>query len=178
MSNRLLIVGWGRAGKDECARFMNDHLGLPYGGSTSWAAMPLMAALMKTHPQLAWEHRHENRQFWKDACDRFRENDPLLLIRRALDSTPHARVITGIRDRVEITAAREAQIFRHIVWVERPGVPPDPTVTFDARDATDFIRNDGDLRRFHRNITRWAVQSQLGINPSTYAAALLLDNVQ
>lgn len=191
MSNKLLIVGWGRCGKDEAAGFFNDHLGLPYAGSTSWAALPLMAEKLKLHPQLAWERRHNDRQFWKDSCDVFRKSDPLLLVRRAL-STPlrpcysaedgrflggavFGTVVTGIRDVVEITAARKENIFRNILWIDRPGIPCDPTVTFTPGDATDYVRNDGDLRQFHRNLTRWAVYANLNYTPSHYAMELLLD---
>lgn len=171
--SRLLVVGWGRSGKDECAGFMNDHLGLPYAGSTSWAALPLMAKFQGLHPQLAWERRHRDRQFWKDTLDEFRQKNPLLLIERALESG--GRVVTGIRDRREIVAARESGLFSRIVWIERPGIPADPTVTFGAGDATDLIRNDGDLRRFHQNIVRWAMSSSIIVTPSTYAMELLLD---
>lgn len=173
MTPRLLIVGGGRSGKDEAARFFNDHLGVPYAGSTSWAALPLMAEALKTHPQLAWEHRHECRQFWKDTLDTLRRDNPLLLVQRALNSG--GRVVTGIRDKVEIDAAKERGIFRNILWIDRPGVPVDPTVTFDASDATDYVKNDGDLRRFHCNLVRWAIQNGFPVEPSTYAAGLLLE---
>lgn len=176
MSHRLLIVGWGRSGKDEAAGFFNDHLGLPYAGSTSWAALPLMAVLQNLHPQLAWERRHANRQFWKDSCDEFRKNEPTLLMERAFRVTPHGRVVTGIRDKVEIDAAKEAKLFRNIIWIDRPGVPVDPTVTFTAADATDYVRNDGSLRRFHKNLIQWTIS--VGLNPpkfSAYAAEVYED---
>jgi hypothetical protein len=172
---KILIVGWGRSGKDEAARFMDNHLGVRYAGSTSWAALPLMAELLKTHPQLAWEHRHENRELWKAACDQFRADNPLLLMQRAFHATPEGRVITGVRDKVELLAAKSRCLFDHIVWIDRTGIPEDPTVTYDASYATDYIRNDGDLRQFHRNVTRWAVQNSIGITPSLYASELLLD---
>lgn len=177
MNNRILVVGWGRSGKDEAARFMNDDLGVKYAGSTSWAALPLMAERLGTHPQLAWEHRHANRQFWKDSCDDFRKENPTLLMQRAFHATPDGRVVTGVRDRIELVVAKEKGLFRHIIWIDRPGVPVDPTVTFTAGDATDYIKNDGDLRQFHRNVTRWAVQNAIGIQPSLYASELLLDPV-
>lgn len=170
---RLLLVGWGRCGKDCAAEFMDTHLGLRYCGSTSWSALPLMAEKLGQHPQMAWEHRHENRKLWKDYCDEFRRDNPLLLVQRALNSG--GQVVTGIRDRVEILAAKEAKIFRNILWIDRYGVPVDSTVTFDASDATDYVKNDGDLRRFHCNLVRWAIQSGFPIEPSTYAAALLLE---
>lgn len=173
MKAKLLLVGWGRAGKDCAAEFMNDHLGLPYAGSTSWAALPLMATFLNVHPQTAWEHRHENRQLWKDTCDGFRAKEgPLFLVRRALES---GQVVTGVRGKSEIVAARESGWFRHIVWIERPGLPLDETVGFGPGDCTDYIRNDGSLRRFHRNLTTWACSVGLDNDLSPYAEELLGD---
>lgn len=170
MKPRILIVGWGRSGKDEAGAFFHQHCGLSYAGSTSWAALPLMAKFLDLPEQLAWEQRHEHRQFWKDTCDKFRADDPLLLIKRALESG--RQCVTGIRDKVEIDAAKAAGIFKHILWIDRPGIPPDFTVTFTEADCTDYVRNDGSLRRFHRNLVVWALS--VGIT-DVYPEDLLAD---
>jgi hypothetical protein len=172
-SSKILVLGWGRSGKDAAGAFFNDHLGLRYCGSTSWSALPLLAEHWGRPDQLVWEERHQNRQLWKDTLDEFRKGDPTLLIRRALLRDPRGRVVTGVRDRCEVLAAKEQKMFKHVLWIERPGTPPDPTVTFDASDCTDFVRNDGSLRRFHRNLVVWALAAQVeGLKPSPYASEL------
>lgn len=184
MNSLLLFVGWGRCGKDEAGAFFHSHLGVKCVGSTSWAALPPMAEILNLPQQKAWETRHENRQRWKDECDRLRKDNPLLLINRAFWGcdqvqtlwSPKGRVVTGIRDKAEIDAAKQDCRFKHIVWIDRPGIPEDSTVTFGPEDATDYVRNDGDLRRFHRNLTRWAISVGLdGVTLSDYASSLLLD---
>jgi hypothetical protein len=133
----------------------------------------MMAKLLNLPQQAAWETRHAYRQVWKDACDDFRKNDPLLLINLALATG--GVVVTGIRDKVELDAAKAAGIFHRILWIDRPGIPRDATVTFEARDCTDYVKNDGTLRRFHQNILKWAVAAGLVLNLSDYGLEVIGD---
>lgn len=176
MTDKILILGWGRCGKDEAGAFFHDHLGLGYCGSTSWAALPLLASFLDRPAQLLWEQRHQNRQLWKDTLDGWRVGDPSLLIRRALDGTPTGRVVTGVRDKCEIDAAKEKNLFTHYLWIERPGVPQDSTVTFTAADCTDLVRNNGTLRAFHVALLKWSLVANLrDLRHSKYACELFAD---
>lgn len=172
-NHKILLVGWGRCGKDCASAFLHEHCGLPATGSTSWAALPMMAKLLNLPQQAAWEQRHNCRQVWKDALDDFRKNDPLLLINLALANG--GVVVTGIRDKKELDAAKEAGLFHRILWIDRPGIPRDPTVTFEARDCTDYVKNDGSLERFHHNLIQWAVAAGLVLDLSDYALQVLND---
>lgn len=148
---KILFVGWGRAGKDEAAAYLAKITGLRYAGSFSWAALPYMAARLGIHPQLAWETRHQNRELWKRYCDELRKVDQTLLARMALQS---GDICAGLRDKIELDAVHEAKLFDKIVWVHRPGVPVDTTVTFlDSHPAiTDYIANIGTPEDFHRGM--------------------------
>ena len=149
---RVLFVGWGRSGKDEAAQFAELHLGLRYAGSTSWAAKEEVAKALGVHPQIAYDNRHRNRQFWKDHCDWLRRDDPALLVKWALKT---GEICTGCRDKVEIYAA--APLFDHLVWVHRPGTPEDFTVTFTVHDVCRvlggwYLANDGTLEEYHTRL--------------------------
>lgn len=148
---RVLFVGWGRAGKDEAAQFAEKHLGLRYGGSTSWAAKEDVAKALGVHPQIAYDQRHQNRQFWKEYCDWLRRDDPALLVKRCLND---GDITAGCRDKVELYAA--APLFDLIVWVNRPGTPEDFTVTFTVEDVLALggivINNNGTLEDYHTRI--------------------------
>jgi hypothetical protein len=150
---KILFVGHGRAGKDEAAAYLAKITGLRYAGSFSWAALPYMAARLGIHPQLAWETRHQNRELWKQYCDELRRVDQTLLARMALQS---GDICAGLRDKIELEAVKAAKLFDHIVWIARPGIPEDPTVTFSACDCVEYISNDGTLGLFHREIEHWA----------------------
>lgn len=132
---------------------LDGHGALRYAGSFSWAALPHMAKVLKVHPQIAWERRHENRQFWYEELNRLREHDPAFLARMVIRS---GNVAAGLRDRLELEAVKAARLFDSIVWVHRPGFPTDSTVTFSRNDATDYLLNDGSLDHFRETVLSWA----------------------
>lgn len=167
---KILLVGYGRSGKDEAGMFLAEHCGLRYGGSTSWAALPMMAEFLKVHPMVAWDTRHKNRELWKSQCDVFRQEDPCLLIRRALST---GDVITGVRGLPEIQAAITEKLFDHIIWVANPRVPVDPTVDFGIDAATDVFINDGTLEQYHQLVARYAAFKFGAKDFSPYALKLL-----
>jgi hypothetical protein len=170
MAQKILFVGFGRSGKDEAGMFLAEHCGLRYGGSTSWAALPLMAEFLKVHPMVAWENRHKNRELWKAQCDVFRAEDPCRLIRLAL---VQGDVITGVRGLPEIQAARRANLFDHIIWVANPRVPVDPTVDFGLDECNGVVVNEGTLEEYHRKLAQMAAFAFSAENFSPYALKLL-----
>lgn len=155
---KLLIVGWGRSGKDAAGEYLGRISTLRYAGSTSWAAKEDVADALGVHPQVAWETRHENREKWKQICDHLRREDQTRLIRRALGT---GEIVTGVRDLEELRAARHEQIFDRIIWVNRPGTRPDMTVTFSNWDCDEVIDNDWDILRFHRRLWAWAEEHDI-----------------
>ncbi len=168
---KLLFVGFGRAGKDEAASFLHQHCGLRYGGSTSWAALPLMAKRLNLHPMHAWETRHQHRMEWKSACDGFRQQDPCFLIKLALEG---GDVITGVRGLPEIVSCANQKCVDKIIWIDNPRVPVDPTVDFGPEHCTDRIINDGTLRRYHTRLIWWCIHASVpGMVLSAHAQDLL-----
>jgi hypothetical protein len=171
---KILFVGWGRCGKDEAAQFAESHLGLRYGGSFSWHAKELVAAELKIHPMTAWETRHKHRGFWKSFLDRLRLKDQCFLAKLALQS---GDIVAGLRDKIELDAVLEEKLFHVIVWVDRPGTPEDPTVTFTRDDVLavggHYIENDGSLRDYHRKLIHFFQSLEIPLNYSSYALELL-----
>jgi hypothetical protein len=151
----LCIGGWGRSGKDEAARTLHGIGPMKFCGSTSWQALPFLAAKLGVPPQIAWDERHNNRQFWKDYCDWLRRDDPALLIKLALEA---GNIVSGIRDKVEIQAAIRENMFDAVLWITRPGVPEDPTFTWGPQDfpGCHVINNDGTLEQFQEAVRDWA----------------------
>lgn len=155
---KILFVGDGRAGKDEAAIFLGSITQLRYAGSFSWAALPHMAKLLGLHPCQAWEQRHQHRQFWKDELDKLRLSDQCHLARLVIQS---GDIAAGLRDIKEIEAVKAERLFDRIIWVDRPGNPKDPTVTFGPEDCDEVIVNDGDLAQYHAKLFTWAVNNRL-----------------
>lgn len=151
---KILFVGYGRSGKDTAGQFLHGRGCLRYGGSTSWAALPMMAAFLNLHPMYAWETRHQHRQTWKEHCDWLRsQGDHCFLMRRALET---GNMITGTRGLPEIDAAIAEKLFDSIVWIDNPRVEKDFTVDFGSGKATDVIINDGTLVQFYDTLLNWA----------------------
>lgn len=157
--HRLIIAGWGRAGKDEAGAFLGRITELRYAGSTSWAALPFVAARLKIHPQLAWETRHARRQEWFEICCDLRRvaEDPAFLVHRALQS---GEIVVGIRDAVELAAVKEQELVDRVLWIHRHAVE-DSTVTFEEKDCDETIYNLNTLEDFHLTLFEWAVTNGL-----------------
>lgn len=145
----LLFVGYGRAGKDEAASFVSKISGRRYAGSFSWAALPFVAARLGLHPQVAWETRHTMRKQWYDYCNDLRASDPTILARLVL---AQGDITAGLRDKVELDACKKAGLFDRVVWIDRPGTPVDPTVTFGPEDCHQVIENKGTLSEYHETL--------------------------
>lgn len=153
---KILFTGYGRAGKDEAAAYVARNTGLRYAGSFSWAALPYIAAMTGQHPQVAWDTRHQNRKLWYDLCNQLRASDPTILARMVL---AQGDVTAGLRDIVELNACKAAGLFDEIVWIERPGTPKDPTVTFTAEDCDRILWNDGSLEEYHAKLLELCTES-------------------
>lgn len=136
----LLIVGPGRHGKDYLGYIFSQLSHLRYWGSTSWAALPYIAEMLGVCPQLAWETRHANRTFWRDACRALRRNDVLFLVKETLRN---ADIVVGIRDAAEMEAC--STIFEFIIWVDARGRIPetDPTLDIGPEQCDLVIDNNG-----------------------------------
>lgn len=183
MNKRILICGFGRCGKDTAAEMLEKITRIPYAGSTSWAAKELVARRLGVHPQVAWHTRHQHREAWKVECDDLRKNDQTLLIRRALESVNEDKsagilagwtgIVAGVRDRLELRASKEEKIFNHILWIERPGVPRDFTVTFDMEDCDETVVNDGTLDDLQSKLFLWAEKH--GLIPGLYLSSPTVD---
>ena len=130
---RICIGGYGRHGKDFLAEILDRITHLRYGGSTSWAALPYVAQVLGVHPQVAWETRHSNRQFWFDYCNHLRKDNPCFLIEKVLEQ---GDMVVGLRDKAEIDALKERGLVGTYIWVEAwPRViTGDATVPFGPED--------------------------------------------
>lgn len=160
---KLMIVGYGRAGKDTAGEYLGTHSLLRYNGSTSNIVCPLIAEALGISPEEAWRTRHENRQFWYEWSNEYRKDDPAKLIKKSLEQ---ADLVIGVRDMREIKAAREQKLVNLIIWVDSNRVPKDPTVGFTKDDADLIIQNNDDIDSFYDKLERFARTALLYVPPS------------
>lgn len=134
---RIALCGPGRSGKDTAARWIAAHTPLRYAGATSEFLLDEIVARTGADPEDAWATRHANRDLWYRIGNELRAEDPLVLVRRALE---RSELLVGCRDGDELVRARAEGLIDFVVWIERD-VPPDPTLTYDHRLADVVVAN-------------------------------------
>jgi hypothetical protein len=154
----IAFCGHGRSGKDTAAFMFSKLTGLKYAGSASWVCKGIVADALEIPEQTAWETRHKRRMEWYNILNDFRKDDPTKLVRMCLEK---AKVITGIRDKIELKSCIERGYISYAVWVERPGISADPTLTYKAEDCTHILENSGDLNLLNLQVSLLAEKLQL-----------------
>ena len=147
--HNLVLCGPHGCGKDEAARIIGRLSGLRYGGSLSWVGLPVVASALGITEQEAWDTRHRRHADWTRILDSYRLNDQTRLARDAL---ARGHMIIGCRSVLELRAVREARLAQAAVWINRPGVPPDPTMTYGPEECDTVLENDGGLPLLEANV--------------------------
>lgn len=152
----IAFVGMGRAGKDTACAYLAQITTLRNAGTTSKYLCQYMADKLGLPYDEAYARRHESDEMrlkWYHGGNELREKGPTTLVRMALE---HGEITGGMRDGVEVRAARDEGVVDLIVWVENPRVPKDPTVMFGPEDCDLTVLNTGTLYEFHRRLYRFA----------------------
>lgn len=149
----IMLVGMGRAGKDEGGLYLEKITGLKFAGTTSKYLCDFITEEFGGDWEENYLTRHANRQQWYEFGNKLRQQDPGILLRRALEN---GDITGGVRDKCEIVYARENDVVDLIVWVENNRVPVDPTVMFAAADCDMIIENNGSLEEYHNRLRRFA----------------------
>lgn len=137
---KIAILGYGRHGKDLVAEIVSKFTRLRYGGSTSWIALPYVAKALDVHQQIAWDSRHDNRQFWYDFCNHLRRNDASFLVKKVLKA---GDLVVGLRDKEEVVSLKRDNLVRATIWVDAsPRIEAkDHTVAFGPEDCDMVLKN-------------------------------------
>jgi hypothetical protein len=128
-----------------------------------------MARVLGVHPCQAWEERRKNRELWKQELDFIRTTDQCFLARLVVES---GDIAAGLRDIKEIQAVKAEGLFDRIIWIDRPGIPVDPTVTYGPEDCDEVLLNDGTLEQYHAKLFEWAVNNLLPLKKTNETVEL------
>jgi hypothetical protein len=144
---KLGIYGPGRAGKDEVAHHLVDAHGFRYYGPTSFVIASELARRTGRPFDELYGSRHADRETWATVGDELRRDDPAFLARKVLE---RGDLVVGVRRRIEARAIRG--LLDAVWWIERPGIPDDPTLDFGPEECDLVLRNDGALGDLHTRI--------------------------
>lgn len=146
----VAFCGWGRSGKDTAAQWWCRTSGLTYVGSASRIVLPLVAHMAGDDEEHCYAVRHDNKEFWIEACHALRRLDLTLLVRMALGA---GDVLVGVRCGKELHEARRLGMFDYSYWISRQ-VPRDKTVEYGERDCDAVLDNNGAIGALYERIER------------------------
>ncbi len=150
---RLLLVGYGRAGKDCGLEMLSTMTGLRNAGCTSLYLAKYVARELDIGEMEAFQTRHEHRNEWYRIGNELRRDDPGILLREAL---ANGELTGGVRDREEVVTARQDGLVDLIIWIQNDRVPVDPTVKFGPEHCDLIVQNNGTLDEYCERLRRLA----------------------
>ncbi|AWY09380.1 thymidylate synthase [Ruegeria phage vB_RpoP-V13] len=148
---KLLILGYGRHGKDTVAEILRDQYGLRFKSSSEFVGEECLwdqwgKAVYPTFEAM-FEDRHNHRELWMQMISAYNTPDKTrtasTMFERGFD------MYVGMRRQNELDACKAAGVFDKIIWVQRPGFPVETgsmDITPESAGMDYMIMNDGDLR--------------------------------
>ena len=148
LAPRLMLLGFGRHGKDTVAEILRDQYEYTFS-SSSWAAaehavFPVLAPKYGyTSVEECFNDRANHRQEWYELIKAYNTPDLTRLATKIYDKT---NVYVGIRDRDEFYAVKNKGLFDYSVWVDASNrLPPESSdsCTIKKEDADIVLNNNG-----------------------------------
>lgn len=154
---KVLIIGYGRHGKDTVAEMLKKHLGFSFVSSSYFCAEEILFPLLKdkygyADAQACFEDRHNHRTEWFDAIRAFNTPDLIKLGRVIFQDFD---ILCGVRNKAELHAIKNAGLADHIIWVDRSGhvAPELPSSCTVAPWMADYVLdNNGSIEDLERNL--------------------------
>lgn len=171
---KVLILGYGRHGKDTVAEMLRDRYGLSFMSSSRICAESVCLPYMRERgfsyadAEECFEDRHsgDNRKHWYDAIVAFNRPDASSLGRRLFEAND---VYVGLRAAREFHAVKAAGLYDLCVWVDASGrgLPPEDrsSCTVEPWMADHVLDNGGDLDELRLNLDR-LMKSHFNMEPS------------
>ncbi len=146
--NKVLLLGYGRSGKDKLCECLRDEYGYNYT-PTSWliaekVAYPTMKA---THGyksiQECFDDRHNHRPLWKSLLETYNQDDKARFVKEVLAANDF---YVGLRCEEELAECKRQGLFDQTFWVMKEGATESAeSCTVAPHMANHFIDNNSDL---------------------------------
>jgi len=146
---RLLILGYGRHGKDTVAQMLADKHGFKFTSSSEFVGREIIweswGKLRYPDFETMYANRHQWRRQWMEMIALYNTPDKTRTARTMLERGYDMYV--GMRRMDEYEASRH--LFDYIIWVDRSEHLPPETgsmdITRDSAEADFTINNNGTL---------------------------------
>lgn len=154
---KLMVMGYGRHGKDTVCELLKEMYGFTFESSSLAAAehaiYPVLRNLIgyKTLEE-CYNDRGNHRALWYELIKAFNHRDGARLARLVYHNHD---IYCGIRNIEEFDAIKEAGLFHYAIWVDRSKVLPEETTnscTVHPGLADYILDNNGDLDELRSEI--------------------------
>lgn len=153
---KLMIIGYGRHGKDTVCDIITKTYGYSFQSSSMFCAeLFIFETLKERHRYASLEHcyedRHNHRTLWYNLIKDYNSEDPALLGRSLYAQYD---IYCGLRNAAEFHALRNAGVFDYSIWVDRSEhLPPESSDSISVQPwmADYIIDNNGSLELLKRN---------------------------
>lgn len=148
---KLMLMGYGRHGKDTVADILRSDYGLKIANSSWFAAENAVFPTMQKRygykdVQSCYDDRHAHRSEWFDLIKAYNTPD---LARMSREIFAENNVYVGIRNAYEYFAAREEGIFDFSIWVDArmrvSNIEPDSSCTVDPMMCDYILDNNHNI---------------------------------
>ncbi len=156
----ILILGWGRSGKDTAAELIEKYTGLEFCSSSLFCAETVV------FPELAEKYNYKNaiecfedranhREEWFNLINDYNNPDGAKMAREMMKESS---IYVGMRDYRELKDCKEDNIFDIILWIDAPKRCKKESVksmNLTKEHADIIIENNGTLEEFEDKIRRF-----------------------
>lgn len=156
---KILIIGYGRHGKDTLAEIWRDKFGLSFISSSMAASeLVIFPALKQKYNyqsvEQCFEDRSNHRQEWFELIEEYNKEDPSRLCKDIIFKMKNDCYV-GMRSKIELEGSKN--FFDLIIFVDasdRLPVEDKKSCTIGPHDADIIITNNQGLEEFQQKAVR------------------------
>lgn len=154
---KLLILGYGRHGKDTLAEIFRDHFEISFISSSFAVCEIVIFPALKDkygyhNPEECYQDRSNHRQEWFELISDYNKEDPSRLCQDILEMND---CYVGMRSKRELDGSRH--LFDLVIFVDASERHPSEgkeSCTISPEDADIIIANNGSLEQFKNKAIR------------------------
>lgn len=157
MKKKLLVIGYGRHGKDTVCEMLRDNYGYSFESSSRFCSKLFIYDQLKekygyANDEECYADRHNHRAEWYDAICAYNVPDASRLGREIFQNND---IYCGLRNKREFHAMKNTGVFDYAVWVDRSDhLPPESKDSMSLEQwMADFtVDNNGSLEELRFNV--------------------------
>lgn len=157
MKKKLLVIGYGRHGKDTVCEMLRDNYGYSFESSSRFCSKLFIYDQLKekygyASDEECYADRHNHRAEWYDAICAYNVPDASRLGREIFQNND---IYCGLRNKREFHAMKNTGVFDYAIWVDRSDhLPPESKDSMSLEQwMADFtVDNNGSLEELRFNV--------------------------